>query len=107
MGARYARHRGGCHADHANDAADHALQSRPRGCANLAAGYGNQPYLVTHKAVEHRIGRRGRLSPDELIDACEEHEPYFATIAVRKLVVGEVDPDGRAVIMACDVKPVA
>ena len=68
---------------------------------------GNQPYLVTRKAIERRMGRGRWLSPDELIDACEEQEPYFALIAVRKLVLGEVDPDGRAVVMAYDVKPIA
>ena len=67
---------------------------------------GDQPYLVTRTAIERRIGRRP-LSPDELIDACEEQEPYFALIAVRKLVLGEVDPDGRAVVMAYDLKPIA
>ena len=65
-----------------------------------------QPYLVTRKAIEHRIGRGG-LSPDELIEVCEEQEAYFALIAVRKLLVSQVDPDGRAVVMAYDVKPIA
>lgn len=68
---------------------------------------GDPPYLVTRTAIERRIGRRQWLLPDELIDACEEQEPYFALIAVRKLVLGEVDPDGRAVVMANDVKPIA
>ena len=35
---------------------------------------GGQPYLVTRTAIERRIGRRW-LSPDELIDACEEPPP--------------------------------
>ena len=61
------------------------------------------PYLVTRHAIEDRIGSRERLSPDELIDACEVHEAYFASIAAQKLVRGEVDPDGRAVVMALDV----
>jgi len=61
------------------------------------------PYLVTRHAIEVRIGSRERLSPDELIDACEEHAAYFALVATRKLVRGEVDPDGRAVMMALDV----
>ena len=61
------------------------------------------PYLVTRHAIEVRIGSRERLSPDELIDACEEHAAYFALVATRKLVRGEVDPDGRAVVMALDV----
>ena len=65
-----------------------------------------QPYLVTRKAIEHRIGRGG-LSPDELIEVCEEQEAYFALIAVRKLLVGQVDPDRRAVVMAYDVKSIA
>ena len=65
-----------------------------------------QPYLVTREAIEHRIGRGG-LSPDELIEVCEEQEAYFALIAVRKLLVGEIDPDGRAVVLAYDVKPIA
>ena len=60
------------------------------------------PYLVTRHAIEDRIGSRERLSPDELIDACEQHEAYFASTAVRKLVRGEVDPDG-AIVMTLDV----
>ncbi len=68
---------------------------------------GSQPYLVTRTAVERRMGRQRSLTPDELIDACEEQEPYFALIAARKPVLGEVDPDGRAVVMAYDVKPIA
>ena len=47
------------------------------------------------------------LEGEKLIDACKEQEPYLALIAVRKLLVGEVDPDGRAVVMAYDVKPIA
>ena len=42
-----------------------------------------------------------------MIEVCEEQEAYFALIAVRKLLVGQVDPDGRAVVMAYDVKPIA
>ncbi len=61
------------------------------------------PYLVTRHAIEVRIGSRERLSPDELIHACDAHEAYFALVATRKLVRGEVDPDGRAVVMALDV----
>jgi hypothetical protein len=61
------------------------------------------PYLVTRYAIEQRVGSRSRLSLDELIDACEEHEAYFALVATRKLIRGEVDPDGRAVVMALDV----
>ncbi len=61
------------------------------------------PYLVTRYAIEQRVGSRSRLSPDELIDACEQHEAYFASTAVRKLVRGEVDPDGHAVVMTLDV----
>ncbi len=61
------------------------------------------PYLITRHAIEVRIGSRERLLPDELIDACEAHEAYFALVATRKLVRGEVDPDGRAVVMALDV----
>ncbi len=60
------------------------------------------PYLVTRHAIEDLTGSRG-LSADELIGACEEHAAYFAAIAARKLVRGEVDPDGRAVVMALDV----
>ncbi len=60
------------------------------------------PYLVTRHAIEDLTGSRG-LSADELIDACEVHEAYFALVATRKLVRGEVDPDGRAVVMALDV----
>ncbi len=67
---------------------------------------GSQPHLVTRKAIEHRIGR-GWLSPDELIEVCEEQEAYFALIAVRKVLVSQVDPDRRAVVMAYDVKPIA
>ena len=66
---------------------------------------GDQPNLVTRKAIEHRIGR-GWLSPDELIEVCEEQEAYFALIAVRKLILRQVDPDGRGVVMAYDVKPI-
>ncbi len=66
---------------------------------------GSQPYLVTRKAIEHRIGR-GWLSPDELIKVCEEQEAYFALIAVRKLFLRQIDPDGRGVVMAYDVKPI-
>ena len=60
------------------------------------------PYLVTRHAIEDLTGSRG-LSADELIDACEEHAAYFALVAARKLVRRDVDPDGRAVVMALDV----
>ncbi len=60
------------------------------------------PYLVTRHAIEDLTGSRG-LSADELIDACEEHAAYFAAIAARKLVRRDVDPDGRAVVMALDI----
>jgi hypothetical protein len=60
------------------------------------------PFLVTRHAIEDLTGSRG-LSADELIDACEEHAAYFAQVAVRKLVRRDVDPDGRAVVMALDV----
>ena len=67
---------------------------------------GEQPYLVTRTAIERRTGTRRSLTPDELIDACEEHEGYLTIIATRKLCRGEVDPDGRAVVMAYDMMPV-
>ncbi len=60
------------------------------------------PFLVTRHAIEDLTGSRG-LSADELIDACEEHAAYFAQVAARKLVRRDVDPDGRAVVMALDV----
>jgi len=60
------------------------------------------PFLVTRHAIEDLTGSRG-LSTDELIDACEEHAAYFAQVAARKLVRRDVDPDGRAVVMALDV----
>ncbi len=60
------------------------------------------PYLVTRHAIEDLTGSRG-LSADELIDACEEHAAYFAQVAARKLVRRDVDPDGRAEVMALDV----
>ena len=59
-------------------------------------------YLVTRNAVEDLTGTRG-LSADELIDACEEHVAYFASVAARKLVRRDVDPDGRAVVKALDL----
>ena len=59
------------------------------------------PFLVTRHAIEDLTGSRG-LPPDELIDACEEHAAYFASIAARKLVRRDVDPDGRAVVMTLD-----
>ena len=59
------------------------------------------PFLVTRHAIEDLTGSRG-LSPDDLIDACEEHAAYFASIAARKLVRRDVDPDGHAVVMALD-----
>ena len=61
------------------------------------------PFLVTRYAIEGLIRSRERLVPCDLIDACEQHEAYFASTAVRKLVRGEVDPDGRAVVMTLDV----
>ncbi len=60
------------------------------------------PFLVTRHAIEDLTGSRG-LSADELIDACEEHAAYFAQVAARKLVRRDVDPDGRALVMALDV----
>ena len=60
------------------------------------------PFLVTRHAIEDLTGSKG-LSADELIDACEEHAAYFAQVAARKLVRHDVDPDGRAVVMALDV----
>jgi hypothetical protein len=59
----------------------------------------NTPYLVTRTAIEDLLDSHERLSASELIDACEGHEPYFASVAARKLVRGRVDPDGRAVVM--------
>ena len=63
---------------------------------------GDMPFLVTRHAIEDLMGSSRRLSPEELIDACEEHAAYFAAIAVRKLVRRDVDPDGRTVVMALD-----
>ncbi len=63
---------------------------------------GDTPFLVTRHAIEDLTGTRG-LSADELIDACEEHEAYFASIAARKRVRRDVDPDGRAVVKALDL----
>ena len=65
---------------------------------------GSRAYLVTRAAIERRIGKQRRLSPDQLVEACEEHELYFAIIAARKAALGEVDPDERAVVMAHTVK---
>ena len=61
------------------------------------------PYLITRNAIEDFTRSNRRLSADELIDACEQHARSFAAIAARKLIRGEVDPDGRAVVMALDV----
>ncbi len=64
------------------------------------------PFLVTWRAVEHRVGSHERLSADQLLAACAAQEPYFALVAVRKLLRGEIDPDGHAVVMAHDVKAI-
>ena len=61
------------------------------------------PFLVTRDAIEDLTGSGRELSANELIDACEEHAAYFALVAARKLVRRDVDPDGRAVVMALDI----
>ncbi len=61
----------------------------------------DMPFLVTRNAIED-LTRSRRLSADALIDACEEHATYFALVATRKLVRGEADPDGHAMVMALD-----
>ncbi len=91
---------GGGRHGRADDAADDALRPGPRGGMDLAGR--DVPYLVTRHAIEDLTGSRG-LSADELIDVCEEHAAYFASVAARKLVWGVVDPDVRAVVMTLDV----
>ena len=61
------------------------------------------PFLVTRDALEDLLGTREHLMPNELLDVCEKHKAYLATIAARKLVRGDVDRNGRAVVMALDV----
>ena len=60
------------------------------------------PFLVSRAAVEN-LAENERLSEDELLDACREHEASLAEAAAHKREVGEIDPDGRVVVTSGDL----
>ncbi len=56
---------------------------------------GNQPYLVTRKAIERRFGGQRWLSPDELIDAVLAGEARDAPGFVLAHATGEIVGDAE------------
>ena len=45
------------------------------------------PYFVTRTAIEDLLDSHERLSASELIEACEGHQTYFASVAASSSVV--------------------
>ena len=61
-----------------------------------------EPYLASRNVIEG-LARGAKLTEDELLAACREHEARLAALAARKYEQREIDPDGRVVVTTMDV----